>query len=128
MVHRAIEPRREARIGAWTNCGKISSPLVGALKRKRCAALMGEARKLLGEGSLDPAQNLLREVLQLDPDSRKAQRLRTELRAAQAARAAERKRRFDSQLHDAEAMVASRALQSRDRAAVRFEPRVSRRS
>lgn len=80
LVLRALERHRELRYQSLDDFLFDAEPVLRELQRARALPLLAEARRLVDAGELDAAQNLLREILDLDPDNRKAQRLRAVLR------------------------------------------------
>jgi len=81
LVHRAIEPLRELRYQNLDELQDDFEPLLRDLKREHSAALLADAQRRIDAKELEQAQAVLREVLQLDPDNRKANRLRVDVRA-----------------------------------------------
>ena len=80
LVHRAIDQRRELRYQSLDEVQYDADPILRDLKRRRAAALLGEARRSMDARELESARDALREALELDPDNRKADRLHRTLR------------------------------------------------
>jgi Protein kinase domain/Gram-negative bacterial TonB protein C-terminal len=109
IVLRALEKRRELRYQSLEDLQFDVEPIFRELKRARAAALLQEVRKQAAEDSLDEAQSMLREVLELDPDSRPAHELRQTLRVQVQRQTAQA--RVRTLLRDAEQEVAARNFQ-----------------
>ena len=85
IVLRAMAKRRELRYQSLEDLQFDVEPILRELKRDRAVPLLADAQRLVQEAgaegeSLDEAQRLLREVLELDPDNRGAQQLRAGIR------------------------------------------------
>jgi len=80
LVHRAIDPVRELRYQNLDELQDDAEPILRDLKREHSATLLASAQRLIDGKELEQAQSVLREVLQLDPDNRKANRLRADIR------------------------------------------------
>lgn len=80
LVHRAIDPLRELRYQNLDELQDDFEPLLRELKRESSTALLADVQQLIDAKELEQAQSVLREVLQLDPDNREANRLRADVR------------------------------------------------
>ncbi len=106
IVLRALEKRCELRYQSLEDLQFDVEPIFRKLKRARASALLQQVRKQAAEDSLDEAQSLLREVLELDPDSRPAHELRQTLRVQVQRQTVQV--RVQTLLRDAEQEVAAR--------------------
>ena len=79
LVYRALEKQRVLRYQSIDDLQYDAEPILRELKRARAVALLAEARESISAENPEGAQRIVREVLELDPDNRKAQRLRTDL-------------------------------------------------
>ena len=80
LVHRALDPRRELRYQNLDELQEDFEPLLRELKREYSTGLLADVQRLIDATELEQAQSVLRGVLQLDPDNRKANRLRADVR------------------------------------------------
>ena len=85
IVLRALAKRRELRYQSLEDLQFDVEPILRSLKRAHAAPMLANAHRLVEETGpegeqLDEAQQLLREVLELDPDNLGAQRLHAGVR------------------------------------------------
>ncbi len=79
LVCRALDRHRELRYQSFDDVQYDAEPILRGLKRQRAGDLLADARHLMDARKLQDAQAVVRELLELDPENRKAQRLRTVL-------------------------------------------------
>lgn len=106
LIFRALEKERELRYQSLDDVQYDAEPILRELKHGRAAALLAEGRRLLDSQELDEAQTVIREVLELDPENRKAQRMRTSVRDLLQRRAAQA--RVEALLREAGEQIAAR--------------------
>ncbi len=105
-VNRATQRRRDLRHHSVEEFREDVEPVLIELKNARSQELLSAARRLMNDSALDEAQSAVREILQLEPDNRDAQRLRAELR--NVVRRATLRPLVESLLHEAEEETAAR--------------------
>ncbi|HJT89637.1 MAG TPA: TonB family protein [Bryobacteraceae bacterium] len=106
LIFRALEKERELRYQSLDDVQYDAEPILRELKHGRASALLAEGRRLLDSQELDEAQTIIREVLELDPENRKAQRMRTAVRDLLQRRAAQA--RVEALLREAGEQIAAR--------------------
>ncbi len=76
IVHHALARERELRYHSLEDTLLDLHPILAGLKREGAALLVEEARRLAAGQQFEPAQSLIREILELDPASEEGRRLR----------------------------------------------------
>ena len=109
LVQRALEAGRERRYRSMGELLDDAEPVLRRLKRARAAQLLVDARRLQHAEDLEPAQAALREVLELDPGNRQADRVQETVRAELQRR--QLQARLDALLEEAELAAAVRRFE-----------------
>ncbi len=104
IILRAMAKEPEHRYQSLSDAQLDAEPILIELQKERAAALLGDAQLLYESEQFDAAQNLVREVLELDPANHRARQLRDKLQQERQKRAL--RPRIDAFLKGAEDALA----------------------